>query len=83
MDEGITLGKMNAGARVWRARGLNCFPANAKEKATYEDWDEYHFKQIPDTVFDRWIKEVKFLSGISVSPGVVYGIPELARLLYP
>lgn len=73
----VTLGQMNAGAKLWWSRGLNVFPGNSKEKATYEDWDAYHYKPIPQEIFDKWIKEGKFLSGISVSPGVVYRIPEL------
>ena len=72
-----TLGEMNAGARLWWSRGLNVFPSNSKKKATYEDWDAYHHKPIPENTFKKWIKEGKFLSGISVSPGFVYHIPEL------
>ncbi len=72
-----TLGQMNAGAKLWWSRGLNVFPGNSKEKATYEEWGEYHHKPIPEKTFKKWIKEGKFLSGISVSPGVVYRIPEL------
>ena len=74
----VTLGQMNKGARLWyTSRGLNVFPCDPKDKATYEDWDVYHHKRIPQELFDKWIKEGKFLSGISVSPGVVYGIPDL------
>jgi hypothetical protein len=73
-----TLGEMNKGARIWyEVRGLNVFPSVSKEKATYEDWDAHHHKRIPQELFEKWIKEGRFLSGISVSPGVVYGIPEL------
>ena len=72
-----SLGEMNKGARIWWDRGLNVFPANSKEKATYEDWDAYHYKPIPQETFDKWIKKGKFLTGVSVSPGVVYRIPEL------
>ena len=76
----VTLGQMNEGASLWYTeRGLNVFPGVSREKATYEDWDEYHYRRLPLEVFEKWIKEGKFLSGISVSPGVVYGIPELER----
>lgn len=68
---------MNKGADLWWSRGLNVFPAHSRNKAVYEDWDEYHYKPIPEELFERWKKEGRFLTGVAVSPGIVYRIPEL------
>ena len=74
-----SLAQMNKGARLWfHGRGLNVFPAES-DKATYEHWDQHHYKRIPERTFKQWIKEKRFLSGIAVSPGIVYGIPDLER----
>jgi hypothetical protein len=70
---------LNQGADFWRNKiGQNVFPADSKNKITYERWKENGWQNHPISVeqHETWKKEGAFNKGFMVMPGTPWHKPD-------
>jgi hypothetical protein len=74
----VFLEEINARADWWHYKnGAETYPAVSKDKASYEPRVEYNHKPVPDEIHEEWKKKGKYITGLAVSPGKVWRVPEL------
>ncbi len=73
---------MNESADFWfYDTGVNVFPANTKDKNTFESWTEWQNKPIPDQVHESRKKSGYYNNGIAIIPGPIWRGPYKGKYL--
>ena len=68
----------NQWADFWRYdKGLNVFPADTKNKKTYEAWGKWQNEPISDKQHEEWKKNDSFANGMALIVGKVMHRPDL------
>jgi hypothetical protein len=78
-----TFKDLNKGADSWRKGiGANVFPADSKNKITYEQWkgNGWQDNPIPLEQHEQWKKDGSFAKGFMVMPGIPWHTPNKTHL---
>ncbi|MGD9673728.1 MAG: hypothetical protein AB7U98_09645 [Candidatus Nitrosocosmicus sp.] len=63
----------NGWADFWRyEKGLNIFPADTRNKKTYEEWSKWQNEPISDKQHEEWKKNDSFANGMAIMAGNVW-----------
>jgi hypothetical protein len=61
--------------------GVNPFPANTKEKKTFENWSQYQDKSIPQELHEGRKKNGEYSKGIAIILGPIWRGPDKGKYL--
>lgn len=68
----------NQWADFWRNEcGLNVFPADTKNKKTYEEWGKWQDTPISDEQHEEWKNNNSFSKGMAIIAGKIWHRPDL------